>query len=180
MVGSVGAAAVKGVAATAVADSCAWLVGGSSPTAKVVAMAASVTARLRPADRERRATRCSLSCISLYIPCHSGTQRLDIRGSDSCGRRTGLPGSDTDGLLELADEYAAIAAAARSRDIGDRFEHRLHDRVVHGNFHLGPGPELSLVDFGDRDALDAQLRYRLPQLVQLERPHDRGDHFHDL
>ena len=35
-------------------------------------------------------------------------------------------------------------------------------------------------DFRHGDALDSELRDGLPQIVQLEGPHDRGDHFHDV
>ena len=66
------------------------------------------------------------------------------------------------------------------RDVGNRLEHRFDDGIIDGDFDFGPRSELCFVDFGDGDALNAQLRDGLPQLVQLEWPHDRGDHFHEV
>ena len=52
--------------------------------------------------------------------------------------------------------------------------------IIHGDFDFGSWPELSFIHLGHGYALDAQLSDGLPQLVQLEWPHDRSDHFHDV
>ena len=95
-----------------------------------------------------------------------------------CG--AGFSGADPDRLFELADEYASIAGTASAGDIGNGFEYRFDDGIIHRDFNFGSRSELSFVYLGHGDTLDTQLRDGLPQLVQLEWPHDRSDHFHDV
>jgi hypothetical protein len=96
----------------------------------------------------------------------------------SCG--AGFTGADPDRLFELADKYASVPGTAGARDIGYGFEHRFDDGVIHCDFDFGSRPELGFVNLGHSDTLDPQLSDRLPQLVQLEWPHDGSDHFHEV
>ena len=103
-----------------------------------------------------------------------------LRLQASRGRCAGLSGADSYCLFQFADEDPTVADPSCSRDIRDRLEYRLDDAVVYRNFDFRARSKLCLINFGDSDALNSQLRDRLPQLVQLEWPHDRGNHFHDV
>jgi hypothetical protein len=121
-------------------------------------------------------------CDGLFTlrPPPRGDEHPDDRLATLSGCGPGLSGPDSDGLLELTDQDASVAHSPGTRDIGDRFEDRLDDAIIHGNFDFGSGAKLRLMDLGYGNALNAELCDRLPQLVQLEWPHDRGDHFHDV
>ncbi len=97
----------------------------------------------------------------------------------SC-RGSGLAGADPNSLFEVSNEYLSIADPARPGDVGDRFQDRLDDAVIHSNLDLGPVPELRFIHFSDSDTLYAQLRDRFPELIQLEGPDYSRDHFHEM
>jgi hypothetical protein len=97
----------------------------------------------------------------------------------SC-RCSGLAGADPNSLFQVSNEYRSVADPARTGRVRDRFENRLGDAVVDSDLELGPGSELRFMHFGDRHALHTELCNRVSQFVQLERPDDSGDHFHDV
>ena len=97
----------------------------------------------------------------------------------SC-RCSGLAGADPNSLFQVSNEYLSIADPARTGYVRDRFQDRLCDAVVDSDLELCPGSELCFMHFSHGHALHAQLRYRVPEFVQLERPNDSRDHFHDM
>ena len=97
----------------------------------------------------------------------------------SC-RCSGLAGADTNGLLQIANHDSSVANPARTRDIGNRLEHRFDDDVVHGYLDFGPRAVLGFIHLGDGHALHAQLSYGVSEFVQLEGPNDSRDHLHDV
>jgi hypothetical protein len=97
----------------------------------------------------------------------------------SC-RCSGLAGADPNSLFQVTYEYLSVADPARTGYVGDRFKHWLGNAVVDSNLELGPRSELRFMHFRNGHALNAQLRYRMSEFVQLERPDDSRDHFHDV
>jgi len=111
---------------------------------------------------------------ALRLPLRPPRQRTSGRGGP------GLPGSNSNRLFQLTDEDTAVAGPSCARNIRDGLQHRLDDAVVDRNFDFGSGSELGLVHLSHGHPLYPELCDRLPQFVQLEWPHDCGDHFHDV
>src|SRR5690606_6748139 len=96
------------------------------------------------------------------------------------GRCSGLAGADSNSLFKIANKNGPVAVPARTRDVGNGFEHRFDDGVVHGDLDLGTRPVLCFIYFSHRHALHPELGDGVPHLVQLEGPDDRSDDFHDV
>src|SRR6056297_2185499 len=107
----------------------------------------------------------------------------------------GLAGADPDRLCELVDENLAVTDLAGTGRVDDGLDDALQRVVGHRQleFHLGQeihhvfgasiefsvtllAPET--LDLGHSNALHADLRKRLADVVQLERLDDRRNHFH--
>src|SRR5262249_8461255 len=112
------------------------------------------------------------------------------------GVRSGLPGADSLGLLEVEHPDLAVARLSGTGHVAERFQDLFRDRVVHGHFYLRLRQEIvailrAAVDLGvamlssktlylgDRDPLNAEVRHRDPDLIQLERLDEGGDELHD-
>ena len=93
-------------------------------------------------------------------------------------------------------ENLAVADLARAGNVGDGLDHLVDTVVVNREFELYLRKEINDVlsssikfsvaflppealDLGHSDALYANFRQGLPDVVQLERLDDRGDHFHE-
>src|SRR5690606_25826485 len=107
----------------------------------------------------------------------------------------GFAGADAHALFEVVDEDLAVADLAGARRGFERLDRAL-DQIVgdgHLDLHLrqevdhvlGAAVQLGVallaaeaLDLGDRDALHADRRQALADLVELERLDDCGDQFH--
>src|SRR4029453_15827335 len=102
-----------------------------------------------------------------------------------------LAGADAHGVIEWGYEDLAVADLVGARGFDDRVDDDIDPRIRHCGFELdlrhevddifGAAVELGVaflasvaLDLGDRDAGDAGLRQRVANVVQLERPDDRG------
>ena len=110
--------------------------------------------------------------------------------------RAGFTGADTYGLLELGDEYLAVADLAGACRVGDRFDDLLCNVVVDRELDLGLRQKVhdilgaaiqfrmaalatEALDLGHGDALDSYVGDGLPDVVEFEGLDDRCDHFHE-
>src|ERR1700723_1656233 len=113
----------------------------------------------------------------------------------SNGVRSGFTGPHPQRLFQFEYPHFSIPGIAGPGDIANRLHHLLRDRIVYRQLHFGLGQEIdarlsSSIDlrvptlaaipmhFGYRDALNADVRNRLPDIVQLERLNDGGDQLH--
>src|SRR5215211_366932 len=118
---------------------------------------------------------------------------LKSAGSQRLG--AGLAGTDADRLLDRGDEDLAVADLAGAGGLADRLDRALDQGIVdhHLDLHLGQeahGVLSAAIDLGlaflaaealhfaDGQALDAERRQRIADVVQLERLEDGHDHFH--
>src|ERR1035438_3737424 len=113
------------------------------------------------------------------------------------GVRAGFTRANAQRLLQLEHPHFPIAGFPSPRHVTNRFHYLLCNRIVHREFYLGLGhkvdpvfsaaiafhsPKLSSVSlyFGDGNALNADVRHRLPNLVHLEGLDDGSDQLHAL
>jgi hypothetical protein len=115
--------------------------------------------------------------------------------AESNGVRAGFTGPHPQRLFQFEYPYFSIPGVARPCDVANGLHYLFRDRIVHRNLDLclgqkvdaGFGTAINLLVpglapvtmyFGDRDALNADISNRLPDLVQLEGFDDGGDQLH--
>src|ERR687897_3365619 len=108
-----------------------------------------------------------------------------------------LAGADADDLLQVEDEYLAVADFSGARGVCNGFDHLFGDRLRDRDLDFGLGHEFdgifgATVDFGvpalapeafhfgDGDALHANIGDGGADIVELERLDDGSDEFHGV
>ncbi len=125
-----------------------------------------------------------------YLCCFHDSSSVSLNGFGA-----GFAGANANGLDQVGDEDLPVADLAGTCRVGDRLDNLLCNAVVDREFDLGLGQEIDNVlgatvklrvaalstktlDLGDGDALDADVGYRLTDIVELERLDNRRNHFH--
>src|SRR5690606_6903777 len=87
---------------------------------------------------------CCSFCGEIWGSCERRRGGSGSRGGSE-RVRAGFAGADADDLLEVADEDLAVADLAGGGGLEDHFDHLVHQRVVHGDFHADLGQEVDHV-----------------------------------
>src|SRR6267154_1356889 len=158
---------------------------GLSSAARARAGRSSAAAPARPPNAELNLNFIFLPSRLELLSWLAGLQRLDA----------GFASADSDRLLDGHDEDLAIADLARARCLANHLDGVLDHGIVDHDLDLDLGQKAHRVlrttidlglallpaeafHFAHRQALDAERRQGVPDLVQLEGLEDRHDHFH--